>query len=118
MRVLAVDDDPVMLEFLRDTLFKSGHDAICAFDGQEAIDSLMRQTFDCVILDFKMPGKDGIDVAASMFQRKDKTPVIVFTSKLQAHEEAALQGLANVRAFLQKPCNEEMLLEMIGRVTA
>ena len=63
-----------------------------------------------------MPEKDGIDVAASMYHRRDKTPVIVFASKVQAHEEAALQGLANVREFLKKPCSVEILLETVGRV--
>ena len=117
-KILAVDDDPVMLGFVRDTLYANGHDAICAFGGREAIDLLMRQTFDCVILDFKMPDRDGIDVAAYMFKRKDRTPVIVFTSKMQPHEEATLQGLANVREFLKKPCSEESLLKTVDRVTS
>ena len=116
-KILAVDDDPVMLCFVRDALHANGYDAFCAADGQECIDFLMRQTFDCVILDFKMPGKDGIDVAASMFQRKDKTPVIVFSSKVQEHEAAAIQGLANVREFLKKPCSEKTLLETVEKVT-
>lgn len=117
-KILAVDDDLVMLGFVRDILYANGYDAICATGGQEAIDILNQQTFDCAILDFKMPGKDGIDVAASMFQRRDKTPVIVFTSRVQEHEEAALQGLANVREFLKKPCSGENLLEAVGRVIA
>ena len=117
MSVLTVDDDPVMLRFVRDALYTNGYDAFCAADGQECIDFLMRQTFDCVILDFRMPGKDGIDVAASMFQRKDKTPVIVFSSKVQEHEAAAIQGLANVREFLKKPCSEKTLLETVEKVT-
>ena len=116
-RILAVDDDPVMLGFVRDVLYTNGHDAICALGGREAINLLTRQTFDCVILDFRMPGKDGIDVAASMFQRNDKTPVIVFSSKVQEHEAAAIQGLANVREFLKKPCSEETLLETVEKVT-
>ena len=64
-----------------------------------------------------MTDRDGIDVAASMFQRKDKTPVIVFSSKVQMHEEAAIQGLANVREFLKKPCSEKTLLETVEKAT-
>ena len=116
-KILAVDDDPIMLGFVRDILHANGYDAICATGGQEAIDILKQQTFDCAILDIKMPGKDGIDVAASMFKRRDKTPVIVFTSKEQAREEAILQGLANGREFLKKPCSEYRLLAAVGRET-
>ena len=49
MKILAVDDDPVMLGFVRDALFANGYDAICASGGQEAIDILKQQTFDCAI---------------------------------------------------------------------
>ena len=116
-KILAVDDDLVMLGFVRDILYANGYDTICATGGQEAIDILKQQAFDCAILDYKMPGKDGMDVAASMFQRRDKTPVIVFTAKVQEHEKAAFLGLANVKEFLKKPCSQKTLLETVDRVT-
>jgi NAD(P)-dependent dehydrogenase (short-subunit alcohol dehydrogenase family) len=40
MRVLVVDDDPIAVELLRDTLAEAGHDVACAADGREALDRL------------------------------------------------------------------------------
>ena len=61
-RILAVDDDNVMLGFVRDTLTGAGYSVACASSGREAMELLAREKYDCIVLDFYMPEKDGLDV--------------------------------------------------------
>lgn len=116
-RILAVDDDKVMLEFIRGALTGAGYDVTCVTGGQDAIDILAQQIFDAIVLDYYMPGKDGLDVVASMYSRKDRTPTIVFTtSKIEPHHEAGVQGFGIVKAVLKKPCTVEKLTEVVKSV--
>ena len=115
-KILAVDDDKTMLVFIKNTLMKHGYEVTCVSGGEEAIEILKEQTFDCVILDFYMPEKDGLDVVGSMYSRKDRTPTIVFTNKIEAHHEAGVQGFGIVREVLKKPCSVEVLFETVERV--
>ena len=114
--VLAVDDDAVSLRFVERTLSPLGYEVTCANSAQEAIDMLKVQKFDCIILDFYMPGKDGLDVIGSMYSRQDRTPTIVLSAKLEEHYEAAVQGFGIVHEVLKKPCPAEKLLEAVGRI--
>ena len=115
-KILVVDDDHTMLTFVHDVLEAGGYEVTCADGGQEAIDILEESRFDCVVLDYHMPDKDGFDVMGAMYKHRDRTPTIVFTSKVEPHHEAALQGLGNVKMTLKKPCKAEALLKAVGDV--
>ena len=117
-RILAADDDNTMLGFIKNVLAPHGYEVTCVSGGIEAIELLKEQTFDCVILDFYMPEKDGLDVVGSMYSRKDRTPTIVFTNKIEPHHEAGIQGFGIVREVLKKPCSAEKLLETVESVIA
>jgi two-component system nitrogen regulation response regulator NtrX len=56
-----------------------GYDTLVAPGGAEALDSLANEAIDCVILDLEMPGVDGFEVLRAMKERRDATPVIVYT---------------------------------------
>ncbi|MBR5969306.1 MAG: response regulator [Lachnospiraceae bacterium] len=116
-RILAVDDDETTLGFVSEVLSAQGCEVVCASGGAEAIEILKEQSFDGVVLDFYMPEKDGLDVIASMYGRKDRTPTIIFTSKLSPAYEAAVQGFGITREILYKSCTASQLAEAVKRVT-
>jgi two-component system, response regulator PdtaR len=80
LRVAVADDDPAILEFVRDVLEGMGHvvTASCA-TGQELIDACASNPPDLVVTDVKMPGIDGIEATATINRRK-ATPAILVTS--------------------------------------
>ncbi|HEV8000120.1 MAG TPA: response regulator [Planctomycetaceae bacterium] len=80
LRVAVADDDPAILEFVRDVLEGMGHvvTASCA-TGQELIDACASNPPDLVVTDVKMPGIDGIEAAATINRRR-ATPAILVTS--------------------------------------
>ncbi len=84
LRILLVDDDPLLLKSLRDTLEDDGHLLVSADGGQEGIDAFVAaaartEAFDAVITDLGMPYVDGRTVAAAIKARAPQTPVLLLT---------------------------------------
>jgi CheY-like chemotaxis protein len=83
LRILVVDDDPVILKSLQDTLEIDGHLIITANGGQAGIDRFLEQTdhqpFEIVITDLGMPYVDGRQVASAVKKASPQTPVILLT---------------------------------------
>lgn len=84
LRLLLVDDDPVLLKSLRDTLVDDGHDVVTANGGQTGIDAFLSarregRPFAAVITDLGMPYVDGRRVAAAVKEASAATPVFMLT---------------------------------------
>lgn len=107
MRVLVVDDDPLVAKVLRDTLKADGHDVVIANGGQAGIDAFLAnraagEAFELVLTDLGMPYVDGRKVAAAVKQASPSTPVILLTGwgqSLQAEGELP----AHVDRLMSKP---------------
>ncbi len=74
-RILVVDDEESIREFLDIMLRKEGYDVTCAEDGQKAIDLLAKKSFDLVISDLQMPNVTGIELLRSV---RDHYPDLLF----------------------------------------
>ena len=84
MRLLIVDDDPLIIKSLRDTLESDGHEVVPASGGQEGIDAFLAghrngHPFSLVITDLGMPYVDGRKVAGAVKAASPSTPVIMLT---------------------------------------
>ena len=78
-RVLAIDDDPHALRYIRDSLQKSGYNPVVSTDPEE-VDRLLEESRpDLVLLDLMLPGSDGIDVMRAI-QAKTDVPVIFLSA--------------------------------------
>jgi nitrogen-specific signal transduction histidine kinase len=84
LRLLVVDDDPVILQSLKDVLTSDGHRVVAADGGQKGIDAFRAarardEMFDLVITDLGMPKVDGRRVAAAVKATEPRTPVVLLT---------------------------------------
>ena len=84
MRILVVDDDPLLIRSLRDTLESDGHIVVTANGGQAGIDTFhgaqaSEELFQVVLTDLGMPYVDGRKVAAAIKAASPFTPVILLT---------------------------------------
>jgi len=81
MRVLLVEDDPMIGEAIRGAL----KDASCAADwvkdGQTALTTMACQHYDLVLLDLGLPGKDGLEVLASIRVKANPIPLLIITAR-------------------------------------
>ena len=78
-RILAVDDDPNDLRYIRDTLARSGYDPILAAEPEEALRLLKEQTPELVLLDLMLAGADGIELMGDILDMTD-VPVIFLSA--------------------------------------
>jgi two-component system response regulator PilR (NtrC family) len=114
IRILIVDDERSMREFVSILLKKQGHDvdmADCAEAGFEKIDS---ENFDLVLTDLKMPGASGLDVLAYVKERDPSTQVILMTA--YASHDTAIKALkAGATDYVTKPFKVEELLVQVNK---
>ena len=78
--ILIVEDEAIMRESLQDWLTDSGYQVETAAEGEEALETIARQDFDIVILDLKLPGKDGIEVLREARMQKPHLTGIIITA--------------------------------------
>ena len=79
-RILVVDDEQSMTEFLSILLSKEGYRVLAANSGPEALQKIKEIHVDVVITDIKMPGIDGIEVLEGIKQIDPTVPVIIMTA--------------------------------------
>jgi len=113
-RLLVVDDDPDILDLLIFKLERAGFDVTSASDGDGAIKAFRAQRPDLVVLDWAMPGADGLEVCAELRRHPETAdvPVILLTAKAQ---EADLQrGLAaSISRYMTKPFSPDELVRAV-----
>jgi two-component system, OmpR family, response regulator RegX3 len=79
-RLLVVDDEDAILQFVSYNLKNEGYDVVCAHDGDEALALAEREGFDLVILDVMLPGADGFEVCRRL-REKQTTPVLFLSAR-------------------------------------
>ena len=111
MRILIADDEDTIRDTVRDVLGAYGCDVCAVADGYEAVQALSRKSFDLVLSDIRMPGKNGYEVFAAAKEKNPDTPVILTTGfgydPNHAIVRARREGLA---AVLFKPFKVDQLL--------
>jgi two-component system response regulator MprA len=109
MRVLLVDDDRELAEYVRRGLEEEGYDVTVRFDGSAGLDTAERTAFDILVLDVMMPFLDGFEVTRR-FRRLDvRTPILLLTAR-DAPEDV-VRGLdAGADDYLTKPFPFAVLL--------
>lgn len=114
-KVLVVDDDAVVGHSINRVLTEQGYQVREAVSGIEALEALGHQDYDMVFTDIRMPGMDGLDMAARMKKNYPEMPVVVITGygTQESEKKANDLGLAG---FLRKPLSPEMIIENAGRV--
>lgn len=115
MRILAVDNEPLILRSLRRYLALRGHDVATALSGEEALARLAGpETFDLVITDVDMPGMDGFALRQAILCGYPGLPVLLASGSPRAMEAALQLGLP----FLSKPWSAEDLDTVLAQVAA
>ena len=101
VRVLAVDDEPVALRYVRDTLAKSGYEPIVTGDPEEALRLMAERRPELVLLDLMLPGTDGIELMKDILEIAD-VPVI-FLSAYGREEQIARAFDLGAADYVVKP---------------
>ncbi len=112
MKILVVEDEKKVADFIKEGLIEEGFNVDVAYNGQEALDYIFSNEYDVVILDIMLPEIDGNEVLKKMREKNIDTPVIMLTAKdtLEDKIESFNIGCDD---YLTKPFSiEELLLRI------
>ena len=113
-RVLVVEDEQKVANALKEGLEGETYDVIVERTGEGAFFRVNTETFDVILLDLGLPGRDGIEILAALRQRGLKTPVLVLTARDSLTDR--VQGLdAGADDYLVKPF---AFAELLARLRA
>lgn len=112
-RILAVDDEPVVLDSFRKILVLAGYSVDTVESGPEALGLIQKNDYEFVFTDLKMPEVDGIDVVKAVRHFRPDIDVIVITgyATIETAVEAMKYGALD---YVQKPFTEDELVELVN----
>ena len=118
-RVLAVDDAGLVRRYYRNILEGAGYEVDEAINGLEAIEKLLKQSVDLLIIDINMPQMDGLSLLRYLRRQPAPLcaiPALVSSTEAEAHDmEAARAAGANL--YLVKPVKPETLVQYAALLT-
>jgi DNA-binding response OmpR family regulator len=115
MRVLVVEDERKVANFIRQGLVEEGHTVEVAGDGADALDRLLAEPpYDLAVLDLMLPKRDGLSVLEALRERRVDTPVLIVTARDQVVDKVAGLDLG-ADDYLTKPFSFD---EFLARVRA
>lgn len=117
-RIFLIDDDPLILEMLSDTLRGAGHEVSTAENGWEALKDFRPDWHELVITDVMMPYVGGADILQILRRETPRTPVIVVSGRVGEQGEGFVDDLLarGARRVLKKPVSPENLLDAVSQV--
>ena len=114
MRVLLVEDDPMIGEAIQGALKDASYATDWVKDGQTALTTLGCQHYDLVLLDLGLPGKDGLEVLASIRAKDNPVPLLIITARDGLDDR--LRGLdGGADDYVSKPFQ---MAELLARMRA
>jgi len=113
LRVLAVDDDPTVLDLLTTILRLSRVEVATAVDGEAGLALARVMNPDVVLLDIMMPGMNGYDVCRSLKESEDPPKIVMVTAKTSTDDELAALA-AGADDYIRKPFRPEDILRAVG----
>ncbi len=114
MKLLIVEDSPKLARFLVRALTEEGHVVDQVVDGPAALQQVEAVAYDAIVLDWMLPGMDGISVCRTLRDRGVRTPILMLTARAEVGER--ILGLdAGADDYLTKPFD---LGELLARVRA
>jgi len=114
-KVLIVDDDPALCEFIQEVLLSEKMQAQIMMDGVQAAARLQKERFDAVFLDMRMPSLDGVELAKRIRSSgmNQSTPLVMITGD-NDQKVMQLAFQAGVNLFLFKPVDRSRLMRLLN----
>lgn len=113
MKILIIEDDKHILSFLTRGFSEDGHLVESSMEGEEGEYLASMNAYDIIVLDWMLPGKNGLDILQDLRAKQIKTPIIMLTAKGETEDkvEALTAGADD---YLSKPFAYEELMARVG----
>jgi len=112
VKILIVEDEAGISQFLKQGLEEENYQISLAYNGRDGLKSALANNYDLLLLDWMLPGMNGIEICTEFRKKNTTTPIIFLTAKDTIQETIA--GLkAGANDYIKKPFSFEELLERI-----
>lgn len=118
MRILVVDDDPLVAQTLTLIFHRHGFDAVTAYDAEQALTAVRETPPDLVLCDIDMPGRDGISLMMDLSHELPDCPILVLTGFYASLNRVRdfTSTLRQQVSVITKPCQPIDLLRHAGEL--
>lgn len=114
MRILVVEDQPKIADFIRSGLKENGFVVDYYASGEEGYEKALSESYDAMVLDIMLPGRDGLSVLKNLREKGITMPVIILTARSELNERVLVLELG-ADDYLTKPFFTE---ELVARLKA
>ena len=114
---MIVDDEPNIVLALKYLMEEEGFDVFCFYDGESAVENVVKVVPDLIILDVMMPGRDGFSVAKFIRNQEtlDHTAIIFLTAKGTSQDK--MEGYdSGAESYIVKPFDNEEIVSKVHEV--
>ena len=102
MRLLIVEDEKQMCDTVARSLYAAGYEVDTCYDGAEALECILAENYDLIVLDLNLPGMDGMDLLKELRKENEETKVLILSARGQIADK--VEGLdAGANDYMEKP---------------
>lgn len=115
MKILIVDDHPLVRKGICHTLSSFGAETDEAASGVEALTKVAEIAYDLVLLDISLPGRSGLEILSQLKKEHPRLPVLILT--IHSEKQYAIRAMkAGAAGYLTKDCEPEKLIQVIEHI--
>ena len=116
MRLLIVEDEKELCDTVAKSLYGAGYEVDTCYDGDEALDYILSDDYDLIVLDLNLPGTDGMDILRELRKKNEETKVLILSARSQITDK--VEGLdAGANDYMEKPFHLQELEARIRSLT-
>ena len=91
MRLLIVEDEKQICDTIAKSLYDAGYEVDTCYAGEEALECILAEDYDLIVLDLNLPGMDGMDILRELRQKNEETKVLILSARGQIADK--VEGL-------------------------
>jgi DNA-binding NtrC family response regulator len=115
MNILIVDDERIVLDSCKRVLEAGGYSVTLATSAEKALEAMSTDAFSLILMDIKMPGRDGMSLMREVKEKWPEVPVIIMSGYV-TNETVTQVSKTDAASFIAKPFTPDELAEAIRKV--